>query len=108
MGFFTKDTVSDALKVIRLINQDMRAISASMHRNNNAIDYKNKSFVKSHVSTIVAYANKYDKIKRNHSMYDRIELESTHVDVWNGENVTVDVWESYVYRCTAMFRYGVL
>lgn len=64
MGFFTKDTKEDALKQLEKINQEMRAISASMHLNYNMIDGRNREKVRAHYKNIVKYYSKYKDIKR--------------------------------------------
>ena len=62
MGFFTKDTKEDALKQLEKINQEMRAISASMHLNYNMIDGRNREKVRAHYNNIVKYYSKYKDI----------------------------------------------
>lgn len=95
MGFFTPDTEEDALKKINEINIEMRAISALLHRNNDMIDSRNRSQIKTHYNNIIRYGTKYDRIKANLSEMDRTLLMGAPVDVWNGERVGVFTWEVY-------------
>lgn len=96
MGLFTKDTTKDALKLIEKINQEMRAISASVHLNYNMIDGRNRSKVKSHYNIIAYHIHKYERIKNNLSIYENVELNASIVTVWNGERVGVPTWELYL------------
>ena len=96
MGFFTPDTKEDALKQIERINQEMRAISASIHLNYNQIDGRNRSEVSSHYNNVIRYSSKYNRIKNNLSFYDKVALEATRVNAWNGEVVGVFTWEVYL------------
>jgi hypothetical protein len=95
MGFFTKDTKEDALRQLEKINQEMRAISASMHLNYNMIDGRNRDKIKTHYNNIIRYASKYDGIKKSLSIYDRLDLEGMSMPLWNGKDGNVLSWEFY-------------
>lgn len=95
MGFFTKDTKEDALKQLEKINQEMRAISASMHLNYNMIDGSNREKVRAHYNNIVKYYSKYKDIKRGFSIYDQLDLERMSMSLWNGKPGDVTAWEFY-------------
>ncbi|MCD8304285.1 MAG: hypothetical protein LUC86_05605 [Prevotellaceae bacterium] len=101
MGFFTPDTVDDALKQIGKMNSEMRAISALIHLNYNMIDGRNRDKIKSHLANAIHYADKYEKIKRHLSEMDKIMLLGDTVDVWNGERVGVLIWETYFRNTTS-------
>ena len=96
MGFFSKDTETDALKQIEKINREMREISALVHLNYNMIDGRNRNKIKLHYNVIIGYSHKYDRIKANLSEMDRVMLMGATVDVWNGERVGVFTWETYL------------
>ena len=95
MGFFTKDTKEDALKQLNKINQELRAINASMHLNYNMIDGRNRSKVREHFNKIINYRSKYYRIKRSFPILEQLELEATPFDLWNGECKDVTAWEFY-------------
>lgn len=96
MGFFSKDTEADALKMVDKINSEMRAISASVHLNYNMIDGRNRNICRNHYNNIISYARKYERIKENLSEFDRVMLLGATVDVWNGERVGLIMWEQYL------------
>ena len=96
MGFFSKDTEDDALKMVGKINSEMRAISASVHLNFNMIDGRNRNVCRSHYNNILSYTRKYERIKENLSEFDRVMLLGATVDVWNGERVGLIMWEQYL------------
>lgn len=95
MGFFTKDTPTDALKQLEKINQEMRAISALIHLNYNMIDGRNRDKIRTHFNNIVNYASKYERIKNNLSICDKLDLELMQMPLWNGEDGNVLKWEMY-------------
>lgn len=99
MGFFTKDTPADALRQLEKINQEMRAISASMHLNYNMIDGRNRDKVRTHYNNIIRYGSKYDRIKKSLSIIDQLELEGMQMPLWNGTERNVLAWEFY-FRIT--------
>lgn len=96
MGFFTKGTKEGALTQIGKVNVEMRAISASMHRNYNMIDGRNRNEVRSHYNNIVRFIQKYEREKNDLSEIDRLFFIGETVDVWNGERVDIFTWETYV------------
>ncbi len=96
MGFFSKDTEADALKMVDKINSEMRAISASVHLNYNMIDGRNRNICRNHYNNIISYTRKYERIKENLSEFDRVMLLGATVDVWNGERVGLIMWEQYL------------
>ena len=96
MGFFSKDTEADALKMVDKINSEMRAISASVHLNYNMIDGRNRNICRNHYNNIISYTRKYERIKENLSEFDRVMLLGATVDDWNGERVGLIMWEQYL------------
>ena len=96
MGFFSKDTEADALKMVDKINSEMRAISASVHLNYNMIDGRNRNICRNHYNNIISYTRKYERIKENLSEFDKVMLLGATVDVWNGERVGLIMWEQYL------------
>ena len=96
MGFFSKDTEADALKMVDKINSEMRAISASVHLNYNMIDGRNRNICRNHYNNIISYTRKYERIIENLSEFDRVMLLGATVDVWNGERVGLIMWEQYL------------
>lgn len=96
MGFFSSDTEADAINMINKINVEVRAISAILHRNNDIINGYNRIKIKGHISNIISYVKKYERIKNNLSEMDCVLLMGATVDVWNGERVGVFQWETYL------------
>lgn len=96
MGFFTPDTLADALKQVEKINREMRAVSASCHQNYDQIDGRNRREITAHYNNIVLYLSRYERIQRQLSLFDQVALGASTVDVWNGEIVGIQTWELYV------------
>lgn len=96
MGLFSKDTKVDCLDLINKMNQEMRAMNASLHLNNNLIDGRNKNEIASHYNNVVNYLTKFHKIKNRFPMLERLELESTKVNLWNGKIVDSFSWEFWL------------
>lgn len=97
MGFFTRDTKEDCLKLVEKINCEMRAISAAMHRSpTNGIDYTNRLQIQRHFYNAINYAQKYDRIKNNLAIIEKLDLEVIQVQVWNGTTTACCTWEFLV------------
>lgn len=97
MGFFSKNTKQEALCQIEKINQEMRAISASMHLNYNMIDGRNRNEVRRHYNNIVGYVSKYKRIKGSFPMLEQLELEAEKIMLWNGKEADITTWEFYLF-----------
>lgn len=101
MGFFSRDTIDDCLKLVNKVNSEFRAILALFHSGAMyGINESNYYSVKCHLNKIIAYSEQYDNIREHLPITEQLDLDLMEVSLWDGVKTESFNWRFMVSQCS--------